>query len=332
MEDLLGAFFGGGMGGMMSGMMGGGGGMRRRRGEDVGIPLHVTLEELFLGTKTQAPREKSILCPDCSGSGARRAGSTTVCRQCRGQGMTMQMRMIGPGMVTQQPAACDACRGQGTIVADRDKCPRCQGGRVIQASRPLSVTILPGMKHGEQIPFPGEGDEDPSIAQPGDVVVLLQCKDHPEFKRDGDDLRLKMTITLAQSLCGADLSFRHLDGRKIHVRPPKGRLIEPDSSFKVPGEGMPMLNRHRTPTGRRGDLYVDFTVTFPRHLTEASVRTLKAVLPAAPACAEYDEEHHEECHVTPAPLDEIRKEMKKEVSDDEEEGEGGPQHVSCAHQ
>ena len=244
----------------------------------------------------------------------------------------MQMRMVGPGMVTQSPGPCDSCHGQGTTIADKDKCNTCRGARTTTAHRPLTVKILPGMKHKEQIPFLGEGDEDPNVASPGDVIVVLQCKDHPEFTRDGDDLRLKMKISLAQSLCGADLSFRHLDGRQIHVRPPKGRLIEPDSSFKVPQEGMPILNRARTPTGRKGDLYIDFTVEFPRQLTEESVALLKSVLPAAPKPAAYDEDNHEECHVTPAPLDEIRQEMKKEVSDDDEEGPGGAQEIRCAHQ
>lgn len=353
MEALFEMMMGGGGPGMMFAGGGGGGGRgsgsRRRRGEDIALPLEVTLEDLYTGTQATLPRTKSVQCHTCHGAGCKPGSkSTQACTRCRGAGMVMQA--MGPFM-TQAP--CSTCNGLGTTIAEKDKCTACRGSRMVQESHPLQVNVLPGMKHEEQIPFMGEGDESTNYAEPGDVIVVLQCKEHPTFKRRGSDLVMKMEISLAQSLCGADLSFRHLDGRKIHIKPPQGKIIEPDSTFRLKGEGMPIRTPQMqqqqqrrgssTATGLKGDLYLEFTVVFPRHLTEESVKLLESVLPLRPQTAPCTEEH-EECYVTPAPLDEIRKQLKEEtISDDDEDsgergaggarrgGSGGTQ-VRCAQQ
>lgn len=353
MEELLGAMFGGGGGGGFGGgmppgfmqAMGGGGGsrgsMRRRRGEDVGIRHSVTLEELYTGCDSTVPRERTVICGTCSGSGCKRAGSTTTCRTCRGQGVTAQLREVAPGFVTRAAGPCPGCQGQGSTVADADKCTACKGKRLVEQNAPLAVKILPGMKHGEQLPFVGQGDEDMNTVEPGDIIVVLQCKEHPTFTREGDDLRMKMTVSLAESLCGASVTFRHLDGRSLHVKPQAGRLIEPESCFVLRGEGMPILNRagqYQTarPSGRKGDLYIDFTVQFPRHLTDESVALLKKVLPPPPPKPPIDEENHEECYASPQPLADVRRMIEKEKAssddDDDARAAGGPGGgVRCAH-
>lgn len=355
MEQLFEAMMGGmgGGGGMFMGpgmsMGGGRGSNRRRRGEDVGIAHPVTLEELYTGCEVTVPRERTVICTSCHGSGAKRAGSTAACKTCRGQGEVLTMREVAPGFVARAPGPCPSCNGQGSTVADKDKCDKCKGRRMCEEHAPLVVKILPGMRHGEQIPFMGMGDEDVNVAEPGDVVVVLQCKEHPTFTREGDNLRMKLKISLAESLCGAALTFRHLDGRSLHVRPPAGRLIEPESCFCLRGEGMPVINRggHRNQiTGRKGDLYIDFDVQFPRHLTPESVALLKKHLPAPvnPKPKLGEDEEHEECYATPQPLADVRKQIQKEVSDDDSDdegrgggggggrgGRGGPGGVRCAH-
>jgi DnaJ family protein A protein 2 len=352
MEQLFAAMMGGG--GPMGMMMGGGGrggGGRRRRGSDVGIRHECTLEECFSGAEDTVPRDKTCICDDCQGSGAKRAGGTTVCRDCRGQGRVMGIAEIAPGFATRTQVPCEACAGQGSVIAERDRCTRCKGKRLVEESRPLKLKIVAGMRHGEQIPFLGEGDENPARYQePGDIIVVLQVKEHPVFTREGDDLRMKHKISLAESLCGAHMQFRHLDGRVIHVKAPPGRLVEPDSCFVVRGEGMPVLNRSGrngpAATGRRGDLYIDFQVEFPRHLTEAAIAKLRLALPPAPvppAIAEASDDNHvEECYAAPQALADVRNMIKKskESSDDDDDanggggpggGMGGGPGVRCAH-
>ena len=38
--------------------------------------------------------------------------------------------------------------------------------------------------------------------EPGDIVIILDEKEHPVFKRSGIDLIMKMPITLSEALTG----------------------------------------------------------------------------------------------------------------------------------
>lgn len=47
------------------------------------------------------------------------------------------------------------------------------------------------MKDGQKITFTGEGDQEPGI-EPGDIIIILDEKEHPLYKRDDLDLLMKM--------------------------------------------------------------------------------------------------------------------------------------------
>jgi len=59
------------------------------------------------------------------------------------------------------------------------------------------------------------------------VIVLLQLKDHPVFKREGNDLFMTKKITLVEALCGFTMYITHLDKRVLQVNCPQGMVIEP---------------------------------------------------------------------------------------------------------
>ena len=55
----------------------------------------------------------------------------------------------------------------------------------------LEVHIDKGMKDGQKITFASEGDQEPAIA-PGDIIIILDEKEHAVFKRDGLDLHMRL--------------------------------------------------------------------------------------------------------------------------------------------
>lgn len=55
----------------------------------------------------------------------------------------------------------------------------------------LEVHIVKGMKDGQKITFSGEGDQEPGI-EPGDVIIVLDEKNHPVFKRSDIDLYMQL--------------------------------------------------------------------------------------------------------------------------------------------
>lgn len=189
-EDIFSAFFGGG-----------GGGGRRPRGPRKNAsakhPLRVSLVDLYKGKTSKLAITRDIICTTCDGKGGAREAT---CSTCGGQGQVIQVRRMGP-MVQQIQTACPTCRGTGTDIADEDLCTDCHGRKVKKARKVLEVYVEPGMKHGSKIVFPGEADAKPGM-EPGDMIFVVQEKEHPKFKRQGINLVYQHHITLREALCG----------------------------------------------------------------------------------------------------------------------------------
>jgi len=45
-------------------------------------------------------------------------GAMQQCRSCRGSGMKVTMRQLGPGMVQQMQSVCSDCSGEGLSIDD----------------------------------------------------------------------------------------------------------------------------------------------------------------------------------------------------------------------
>lgn len=77
------------------------------------------------------------------------------------------------------------------------------------------------MKDGQKITFHGEGDQEPGL-EPGDVIIVLDQKDHPVFRRQEDDLVMKMEIKLVEALCGFKKTVQTLDNRTLVINSQPG--------------------------------------------------------------------------------------------------------------
>ena len=62
------------------------------------------------------------------------------------------------------------------------------------------------MKDGQKITFRGEGDQEPDI-EAGDIVIVLDEKEHPVYRRDGLDLYMNMVRCTIYMLCGYFCSY-----------------------------------------------------------------------------------------------------------------------------
>jgi len=80
------------------------------------------------------------------------------------------------------------------------------------------------MKDGQKITFHGEGDQEPGL-EAGDVIVVLDQKEHPVFQRQEDNLIMKMNIKLVEALCGFKKPILTLDGRTLVVSTQPGSLL-----------------------------------------------------------------------------------------------------------
>jgi len=96
-------------------------------------------------------------------------------------------------------------------------------------------------------------------SDPGDIIFVVQQKEHPVFKRKGSDLFYQKTLTLSEALCGFKFAIPHLDGRQLLVSSNDGDVVKPGSFKAVYDEGMPVWGRSL----EKGRLFIHFDVQFP---------------------------------------------------------------------
>lgn len=302
-DDLFSMFFGG--------RGGRGGRSGPRRGEDVNHPLKVSLEDLYNGKTVKLGVTRQVV-----------VGETKMCKTCDGQGVIVELRQIALGMVQQIQKKCPDCPGQGYIAETKKE------------RKVLEVHVEKGMANNAKITFRGMADEKPNM-EAGDMVFVVQEKEHDLFKRKGADLLITKKISLNEALCGYEWMITHLDGRKVVIKSSPGEIIKPESSLGqpfvkiVPGEGMPSKGNPFV----KGNLYVLFRVEFPKEgeLDAATIKTLKQMLPNPSMQLDYDEEEAEVCNLEHADVKNFGKggaASRENEYDSDEEG-GGGQQVQC---
>lgn len=102
----------------------------------------------------------------------------------------------------------------------------------------MEVFVEKGMASGQKIVFAGEGDQNPDIIA-GDVVIIIEQKEHELLTRKGNDLFLNLKINLLTALAGGQFSVTQLDGRILLVTSSPGEVIKPGDTKCIIGEGMP---------------------------------------------------------------------------------------------
>lgn len=138
--------------------------------------------------------------------------------------------------------------------------------------RVMSVDINPGWREGTKLTFTNEGDEELK-RETGDVVFVLKERTHARFRRVKDDLLFTAKINLVEALTGATVEVETLDGRKVPVAITE--IVRPGLTKILQEEGMPLP---RDPT-KKGNLLIDFDVTYPDMLTETQKTAMREILP-----------------------------------------------------
>ncbi|XP_002734268.1 dnaJ homolog subfamily A member 1-like [Saccoglossus kowalevskii] len=304
-----------------------GGGPRRRqekRGKDVVHQLSVSLEDMYNAAVRKLALQKNVICQKCEGRGGKK-GAVEKCTNCRGSGMQVRIHQIGPGMVQQIQSMCHECHGQGERINAKDRCKTCQGRKIVRERKILEVHIDKGMKDGQKIIFHGEGDQEPGL-EPGDIVIVLDEKEHSRFQRNGVNLIMKRDIELVEALCGFQKTVKTLDNRTLLITSHPGEIIKYGDIKCVMNEGMPI---YRNPF-EKGQLIIQFTVKFPENdfIPIEKLPELEKLLPEREEVIVTDD--MEEAQLVELDPREARYGRSGNAYDDDEEDGPHGQRVQCA--
>jgi len=309
--DIFDMFFGGGMGR---------GRGREKKVKDVIHQMSVSLEELYNGTLRKLALQKHVICSKCEGQGGKKPPEK--CPTCRGTGMQVRIQQLGPGMVSQVQSMCGDCRGQGERINPKDRCKTCEGRKVVKDRKILEVHVDKGMEDGQKVTFSGEGDQEPGL-EPGDIIIVLDEKEHDVFRRVGNDLTMKMHISLVEAICGFQRPIKTLEeNRSIVITTIPGEVIKNAEVKCILGEGMP---QYKNPF-EKGRLLIQFMVDFPDKMPLEHIPQLEKILPSRPEVIIPDDS--EECQLVKMDSSQRRRQNNSMYDEDDEEGPGR-QHVQC---
>ncbi|XP_056136009.1 dnaJ homolog subfamily A member 1 [Lampris incognitus] len=245
------------------------------KGKNVVHQLTVSLDDLYNGATRKLAVQKNAICEVCEGRGGWK-GAVEMCMYCHGTGTQIRLQQLAPGMIKQVHTLCHSCQGQGKRFSHKDCCKSCGGRKIMRQKNILEVHIDKGMKDGQKIVFHGEGDQEPGL-EPGDIIIVLDQREHHVFTRQGQDLIMTMDLQLVEALCGFQKPIQTLDNRTLLITSHPGDLIKPGDKKCVLNEGMPM---HRRPF-EKGRLIIHFSVLFPQanFLPKHKLKELEGYLP-----------------------------------------------------
>jgi molecular chaperone DnaJ len=246
-EGIFADFFGAGRSGRA---MGG-----QLRGSDLQIRLKLSLEEIASGVSKRIKIKHYVRCNTCNGSGAQPGSETIRCPACGGTG---ERRQVSRSLFGQfiNVTACQQCNGEGRIV--RDPCRECKGEGRREEETTLALEIPAGVATGNYLTVRGEGHAGPKGGPPGDVIVLIDEKEHELFERHGDDILLELPISIVQAVMGDRVEVPTIEGQAMLEIAPgtqSGKIL------RMRGKGIAHLNGYG-----RGDQLVRIAVWIPHKL------------------------------------------------------------------
>ncbi len=260
LNDLFGGAFGGGFGGFGGGFGGFGGGQQRQqrvyRGRDIRVRVKLTLEEIAKGVEKEISIEKSVPCSECGGKGAKNSSDIKTCPGCNGTGQVQRVVNSFLGQ-TVTYSTCQQCGGEGKIISN--PCRSCSGTGLVRKRETIKVKIPAGVEAGMQLTVQGEGHAAKNNGINGDLLVVIEEQEHPNLKRDGNNLYYTKVVSLPDAVLGAEVEVPCLDGPykiKVDAGTQSGTVV------RLRGKGLPTVNGY----GGTGDMYVKIAVWIPRKL------------------------------------------------------------------
>jgi DnaJ-class molecular chaperone len=121
----------------------------------------------------------------------------------------------------------------------------------------IDLKLPAGVEDGTQMRLSGKGE--PGPAGNGDALVTIMVEPHGFFRRDGDDVRLELPITLDEAVRGAKVKVPTVDGAvMLTVAPGSGS----GKVLRLKGKGFSRKG------GGRGDQLVSLEIELPEDVSE----------------------------------------------------------------
>ncbi len=233
-------------------------------GSDLKVRVALTLEEVAFGAEKKLKIKKQTKCKKCGGTGADSDTDFQTCGTCNGLGEVRQVtRTILGQMVNVQ--TCPTCGGDGRIITK--KCTECHGEGRQKGDETVKINIPAGVSNGNYITLRGQGNAGMRGGPSGDLIVLIEEKEHEYFERDGNNIYYDLTLSIPEAALGTEVEVPTLKGR-AKVRIEAG--TQPGKLLRMKEKGIHGLNN----TGI-GDQYIRINVFIPKQLNTEEKKAIE---------------------------------------------------------
>jgi DnaJ-class molecular chaperone len=129
----------------------------------------------------------------------------------------------------------------------------------------LDLSIPAGVEQGQVLRLKGKGMPGYGGGPPGDALVEVSVGEHPLFKRDGNDIRVEVPITVDEAVLGGKIEVPTVSGR-VTMSVPKGSSS--GRSLRLRGKG---VKRGKS----AGDQLVTLKIVLPDEVDDELAAFLK---------------------------------------------------------
>ena len=218
------------------------------RGEDLQYAMTIGFEDAIRGVEARIRVNRLVACGACGGHGQAAGGRKRPCPSCGGSGRgTVQRGFM------KFSSACPACGGTGETTGEA--CRACGGQGAVQKSDLITVRIPAGVDNGSKVRVPGRGNAGRHGGPPGDLYIVIEVSPHPQFRREGANISIRVPITVPEATLGAKIEVPTLWGSTTIRLPPGTRSGQ---KFRIKEQGAPVAGRKT-----RGDQLVEVSIVPP---------------------------------------------------------------------
>jgi len=200
--------------------------------------IKISLRDVYTGIDKKLKVSIKTECVSCK----------SICKNCNGKGIINIMN--GPFIMQQN---CNAC-SSGYIKVININCNNCVGKGFTLEDKMCNINVPIGIISGTNIKINGFGEQARNNnEESGDLLFQIIVEDDPYFKRNGNDLIFKVSLTFKESIIGKNFKIPHFSGQ-IELNSDGFGVINPLKEYSLKEKGI--LN---------GNLILNFQIEYPNN-------------------------------------------------------------------
>ncbi len=137
--------------------------------------------------------------------------------------------------------------------------------------RELTVRVPKGVRSGARLRVSGRGAASRTGGAPGDLFIIVQVADHPDFKRVEDDIESPLKLKVSEAFLGCSKMVNTPEGPK-KIKVPAG--VKAGTKIRLRGLGF------TDQQGHQHDLFAVVDLEIPRELSQEQKKAIETLAEA----------------------------------------------------